>query len=92
MYGWRPLSVVTQPARIAMNPSGQAEARECADTSASSNSRLRHQSSAPSETEQDQQQADAHHDAERKEHDRHRRPVLAGKVLQRRHAPVRVDA
>jgi hypothetical protein len=86
-YGWRPFSVVSQPARIAMNPSGHAQpaARRYQRDANIDSAPPQHR---PGQSESNQEEADADHDAERKEDDRDPRLGIRGKVRERRHTAI----
>ncbi len=63
IHGWRPISVVYQPARMAMKPSGQAYCDACRYQRVS-NSRPRDPQPGADEAGEQHQHADADHDAE----------------------------
>src|SRR6266852_494159 len=75
-HGWRPTSVVVQPAMIAIKPSGQHQRNA---------SKLAEQpQNASGAGHEDKQKPDAYHDPERQEDREDRRTVFWREVLQGR--------
>ena len=89
VHGWRPASVVVQPAITAIKPSGIAQVAARKPARARLDPAARELHDAP-QHEREHQQRDADHDVKGEEHDGHGRPVLARKVLQSAHEAVRI--
>ena len=89
--GWRPVSVVIQPASTAMKPEGAiATANMC--SSRESYSLPLHAHQQAEQAERQHQQSHADHDPERPERDRHRRPVFARHGVEAGHRRVQANA